>query len=61
MFFRKNKLLAILTVIGGFLGCEVSFADPKEANQTAINQLQETKQPETKIVGRDENKTTNYT
>ncbi|QEO57090.1 type IV pilus secretin PilQ [Francisella marina] len=60
MFFRKNKLLAILTVIGGFLGCEVSFADPKEANQTAINQLQETKQPETKIVGRDENKTTNY-
>ncbi|QWU98588.1 type IV pilus secretin PilQ [Francisella salimarina] len=60
MFFRKNKLLAILTVIGGFLGCEVSFADPKEANQTAVNQLQETKQPETKIVGRDENKTTNY-
>ncbi|WP_432773828.1 type IV pilus secretin PilQ [Francisella salimarina] len=58
--FRKNKLLVILTVIGGFLGCEVSFADPKEANQTAINQLQETKQPETKIVGRDENKTTNY-
>ncbi|AEI36162.1 type IV pilus secretin PilQ [Francisella salina] len=60
MFFRKNKLLAILTVIGGFLGCEVSFADPKEANQTVVNQLQETKQPETKIVGRDENKTTNY-
>ncbi|KFJ42358.1 type IV pilus secretin PilQ family protein [Francisella philomiragia] len=60
MFFRNNKLLTVLTLFGGLLGCETSFADSQDSSQTSANQLQETKPPETKIVGRDENKTTNY-
>ncbi|AJI52326.1 type IV pilus secretin PilQ [Francisella philomiragia] len=60
MFFRNNKLLTVLTLFGGLLGYETSFADSQDSSQTSANQLQETKPPETKIVGRDENKTTNY-
>lgn len=60
MFFRNNKLLTVLTLLGGLLGCEASFADSQNSSQTPANQLQEAKPPETKIVGRDESKTTNY-
>ncbi|MBK2093470.1 type IV pilus secretin PilQ [Francisella philomiragia] len=60
MFFRNNKLLTVLTLLGGLLGCEASFADSQNNSQTPANQLQEAKPPETKIVGRDESKTTNY-
>ncbi|MBK2267448.1 type IV pilus secretin PilQ [Francisella philomiragia] len=60
MFFRNNKLLTVLTLLGGLLGCEASFADSQNNSQTPANQLQEAKSPETKIVGRDESKTTNY-
>ncbi|AJI57146.1 type IV pilus secretin PilQ family protein [Francisella philomiragia] len=60
MFFRNNKLLTVLTLLGGLLGCEASFADSQNSSQTLANQLQEAKPPETKIVGRDESKTTNY-
>lgn len=60
MFFRNNKLLTVLTLLGGLLGCEASFADSQNNSQTPASQLQEAKPPETKIVGRDESKTTNY-
>lgn len=60
MFFRNNKLLTVLTLFLGLLGYETSFADSQDNSQTSANQLQETKPPETKVVGRDENKTTNY-
>lgn len=60
MFFRNNKLLTVLTLLGGLLGCEASFADSQNSSQTPANQLQEAKPPETKVVGRDESKTTNY-
>ncbi|GMN88540.1 type IV pilus secretin PilQ [Francisella sciaenopsi] len=60
MFFRNNKLLTVLTLFGGLLGCETSFADSQDSSQTSASQLQETKPPETKIVGRDENKATDY-
>jgi len=60
MFFRNNKLLTVLTLLGGLLGCEASFADSQNSSQTPVNQLQEAKPLETKIVGRDESKTTNY-
>lgn len=56
MFFRNNKLLTVLALFGGLVCCETSFADSQDSTQSSVN----TKPPETKIVGRDENKTTNY-
>lgn len=54
MFFAKKKLLAVLTILGGFLGYDVSLADIKKPQIS--NQLQGLEQPEAKIVGREENK-----
>lgn len=61
MFFRKNKLLTILTMLGGVLGCEVSLADSKESStSTTTNQAQNVSEPETKIVGREESREKRY-
>ncbi|MFV9925354.1 MAG: type IV pilus secretin PilQ [Francisella endosymbiont of Hyalomma scupense] len=54
MFFAKKKLLAVLTILGGFLGYDVSLADIKKPQIS--NQSQGLEQPEAKIVGREENK-----
>lgn len=56
MFFRNNKLLTVLALFGGLICCETLFADSQDSTQSSAN----TKPPETKIVGRDESKTTNY-
>ncbi|AIT08585.1 secretin [Candidatus Francisella endociliophora] len=55
MFFGKKKLLTILTILGGVLGCDVSLAaDTKDQSQTTSSE-----QPQTKIVGREENERVN--
>ncbi|WP_150467456.1 type IV pilus secretin PilQ [Francisella sp. SYW-9] len=61
MFFRKKKLLTILTILGGVLGYESSFAETtkKSPTTTSVNPTQKTTQPQTKIVGRDQNKNIN--
>ena len=54
MFFAEKKLLAVLTILGGFLDYDVSLANIKKAQIS--NQSQGSEQPEVKIVGREENK-----
>lgn len=54
MFFAKKKLLAVLTILGGVLGYDVSLADIKKPQIS--NQSHGLEQPEAKIVGREENK-----
>ncbi|ALB01643.1 secretin [Francisella persica ATCC VR-331] len=54
MFFARKNLLAVLTILGGFLGYDLSLADIKKAQ--IYNQSHGSEQPEAKIVGREENK-----
>ncbi|APC91816.1 type IV pilus secretin PilQ [Francisella opportunistica] len=56
MFFAKKKLLAVLTILGGVLGYDVSLADSKETQVSSTSQSQTSEQPEAKIIGREENK-----
>lgn len=61
MFFRKKKLLAILTILGGVLGYDSALAEAtKNASVTTnSNQPEKATTPETKVVGREENKNIN--
>lgn len=58
MFFRKNKLLAVLTILGGVLGFDSGLAE-SSTNDSANKMSQKTEKPGTKIVGREENKKIN--
>ncbi|MED7788939.1 type IV pilus secretin PilQ [Francisella sp. 19X1-34] len=60
MFFRKKKLLTILTILGGVLGYESSFAEATKNNPAVANvTTQKTTKPQTKVVGREQNKNIN--
>ncbi|MED7819100.1 MULTISPECIES: type IV pilus secretin PilQ [unclassified Francisella] len=61
MFFRKKKLLAILTILGGVLGYDSVLAEATKNGSvtTNSNQSEKATTPETKVVGREENKNTN--
>ena len=57
MFFRKNKLLAVLTILSGVLGYDTALAELSKNDP--VNNTQKTEKPGTKIVRREANKNIN--
>lgn len=53
MFFGKKKILTVMSILGGVLGTDVSFANSNEKSAQQADTISQ--KPKTKIVGREEN------